>query len=326
MATSPHDALFKATFGQADLAQSELELLLPPDVRRHLDLTSLVVHPGSFVDEELQHTHSDLLYAVRTPAGDAGLVYVLFEHQSSPDPTMPFRLLRYVVRVWERWLRDHPGAKTLPIVLPVLLHHGDSAWRAAPELSSMLDAGPELLDACRPYLPLFRFILDDVAALSPENLATRALGALPRLVQLALWASRSFPRLRDAAPFMRAIARSLARDERTRALLRQVYVYLLRTTAADVDVQAIRTILLDVAGPGGEEDIVNAAEQLMQQGEVRGLRAGIAQVLAARSLPMSELGRARLAATEDVATLTRWLGRAATAGSEAEVFAGAGTP
>jgi hypothetical protein len=103
-------------------------------------------------------------------------------------------------------------------------------------------------------------------------------------------------------------------------------VYLLRTTAADVEVQAIRTILLDVAGPSGEEDVVNAAEQLMQQGEVRGLRAAIAQVLAARSLPMSELGRARLTATEDVATLTRWLGRAATAGSEAEVFAGAGTP
>ena len=169
MASSPHDALFKASFGQPDIARSELELVLPREVIAHLDLATLAVCPGSLVDEELQHTHSDLLYAVRTRAGGQGLVYVVFEHQSSPDATMPFRLLRYMVRVWERWLRDHPGTKTLPIVLPVLLHHGEGTWQAAPELASMLDASPELLEAARPYQPHFRFVLDDLPALSPAN-------------------------------------------------------------------------------------------------------------------------------------------------------------
>jgi predicted transposase YdaD len=41
---------------------------------------------------------------------------LLFEHQSSPDAAMPFRLLRYVVRIWERWRRDHPATTTLPFV------------------------------------------------------------------------------------------------------------------------------------------------------------------------------------------------------------------
>jgi hypothetical protein len=76
---------------------------------------------------------------------------------------------------------------------------------------------------------------------------------------------------------------------------------------------------------------VNAAEQLieqgrahgLEQGEVNGLRAAITHVLAARSLPLSELGRARLTSCADVAVLTAWLERAATATSEAEVFAGA---
>jgi hypothetical protein len=36
---------------------------------------------------------------------------------------------------------------------------------------------------------------------------------------------------------------------------------------------------------------------------------------------LSELGRARVASCSDVATLTAWLERAATAKSEAEVFA-----
>jgi predicted transposase YdaD len=33
MASSPHDALFKETFGQADIARSELEVILPVEVR-----------------------------------------------------------------------------------------------------------------------------------------------------------------------------------------------------------------------------------------------------------------------------------------------------
>jgi hypothetical protein len=262
MVTSPHDALFKASFGQPDIARSELELVLPDDLRALLDLATLALRPGSFVDEELQHTHSDLLYAVRTRTGGLGLVYVLFEHQSSPDPTMPFRLLRYVVRVWEQWLRDHPGATTLPIVLPVLLHHDDAAWRAAPELASMLDASPELLEASRPFVPHFRFVLDDLAVLEPAALASRTLAVWPRLVQLALWASRSFPRLRRAAPFMRLLTASLARDERTRALLTQLFLYVLVTASPDVDVQQIRTILLEVAGPEREEDIMNILREL----------------------------------------------------------------
>jgi hypothetical protein len=89
----------------------------------------------------------------------------------------------------------------------------------APELASMLDASAELLEATRPFVPHFRFVLDDLAALSPAAVSSRSIAALPRLVQLAMWASRSFPRLRDAAPFMRAVVASLTRDDRARALL-----------------------------------------------------------------------------------------------------------
>jgi hypothetical protein len=343
MPSSPHDALFKATFGQPDIARSELELVLPAGVRAHLDLATLEVLPGSFVDEALQHTHTDLLYAVRareprgaadaTDATDAtaaaagatdgteALVYVVFEHQSSQDAAMPFRLLRYLVRVWERWLRDHPDARKLPIVLPVLLHHGEGRWRMATDFASLLDASPELLEAVRPYQPQFRVVLDDLAALSPDALAARALHALGRLVQLALWSSRSMGRLERAAPLMRALAGTLARDARTRALLVQLYAYLWRAAPPDVAADDIRSILLRVAGPHGAEDVVNAGEQLIEQGQVKGLRVAITHVLAARALPLSELGRARVASCADVAVLTAWLERAAMAASEAEVFA-----
>ncbi len=60
-------------------------------------------------------------------------------------------------------------------------------------------------------------------------------------------------------------------------------------------------------------------------GEAPGLRGAIVSVLAARGLGCSEASNAKLAACEDVALLTRWLTRAATASAEAEVFEEAGS-
>jgi predicted transposase/invertase (TIGR01784 family) len=332
-----HDALFKAAFGRPDIARGELALVLPPEVVAHLDLATLSVAPGSFVDDELRHAHSDLLYAVRTRDDRAALVYVLFEHQSTVDRHMPFRFLRYMVRIWERWIRDHPSPVALPLVLPVLLHHGDDRWQAAPELATMLDASPALLEATRPFQPHFRIVLDDLSALSLEELASRVVGSLTRLVRLALWSSRSLDRVLDAAPFMGAIMATLDREQRTRELLEQLHLYLLRTAPRDVDMEQFRTILFRMAGPQGREDVMNAGEQLIQQGvqrgikegiqrgEALGLRGAVASVLAARGLGCSEVSNAKLAACEDVALLTRWLTRAATASAEAEVFGEAGS-
>jgi hypothetical protein len=75
---------------------------------------------------------------------------------------------------------------------------------------------------------------------------------------------------------------------------------------------------------------VNAGEQLIAQGRaegraeglaaglIEGLRSAIGRVLVARSMTVNELGSARLASCSDVATLTVWLERAATAKSEVE--------
>ena len=327
MAPSPHDALFKAAFGQPDIARSELEFLLPPAVRAQIELATLEVAPGSFIDDELRHAHTDLLYTVRTTSGGEALVYVLFEHQSSFDPTMPLRLLRYMVRVWEQWLRDRSPTARLPIVLPVVLHHGPAGWQTSPDFASMLDASPELLAAAGPYLPLFRFVLDDLAVLPLEALASRTLHGLARLVALAFWSSRSFRRLQEAAPLMRAVTGALARDEQTRTLLAHLYLYLLRAAQPDVELEHVRTILLEVAGPQGQEDVVNAAEQLIQQGLQQGLekgrvalRSAITTILSVRDVPLSASGQEKLASCGDLDTLTRWLARAGTAPSESEVF------
>jgi hypothetical protein len=288
---------------------------------------TLAVCPGSFLDDELRSTHADVLYTVRTTTEQEALVYVLFEHQSSHDATMPFRLLRYMVRIWERWQRDHPGVSKLPLVLPLVLHNGETRWRSGRDFASMLDATPPLLAAARPFQPMFEIALDDLAILTAESILARGIHALGRLAQLGLWA-RSRERLESAVPAMRALARTLARDSRTRALLTQLYVYLWSTAPPEVDDEEIRAILLEVAGAEGVEDVVNAGDRLIAKGReqglekgLAGLRGGIETAVTARGLTLSDVARARLAACRDVVVLTTWLGRAVNARSEADVFA-----
>ena len=59
---------------------------------------------------------------------DAG-IYVLFEHQSSGERWMALRLLHYMMAIWDGCIAD--GATVLPVIIPVVRHHGDGGWTAA---------------------------------------------------------------------------------------------------------------------------------------------------------------------------------------------------
>ena len=64
---------------------------------------------GSFIDQELRGSASDLLFEVRSAAAaPRQWLYLLFEHQSQPDRWMALRLLRYCCRIWEADRRDYP--------------------------------------------------------------------------------------------------------------------------------------------------------------------------------------------------------------------------
>ncbi|MGL5018070.1 MAG: Rpn family recombination-promoting nuclease/putative transposase, partial [Luteolibacter sp.] len=84
-AAHTNDGFFKAVFSQPEHATAFFKSHLPPVLTTKIDWPSLVVLPGSFVKTSLQQVHSDLLFSVRV-SGRETLLYLLFEHQSTPDP------------------------------------------------------------------------------------------------------------------------------------------------------------------------------------------------------------------------------------------------
>lgn len=89
----PHDRIFRAVFSDTDEAAGLLQTALPDTIRNHFDWTTLTLLDGSFIDDEMRGSQSDLLYQVEhVGTGQPVSMYLLFEHQSSPDPWMRFRL------------------------------------------------------------------------------------------------------------------------------------------------------------------------------------------------------------------------------------------
>ena len=272
--SNPHDALVKWAFGVPERAADELRAVLPPAFASALDWTTLHLEPGTQVDKELTERHTDLLFSVRTAGGATALLYVLLEHQSSADTLMPWRLLRYVTRIWDRWMEAHPDARKLPAIVPIVLHHGTSDWNAPIELADLIDLEPGSLDQIRAYLPSLRFLLDDLTAETDQRLMARAMNAVGRLVLLALKHGRDADVAAELAKLVTLIDEVLRAPNGAEAL-DTVLRYAMKV--GDVTIERLRRELVPLLGARIEEVIMTAGEKLVEEGRQRGLAQGIQQ-------------------------------------------------
>ena len=117
--SQPHDKLFRAVFSDPVEAAGFLRAYLPESLGRGLRWSTLRLQPGRYVDEELRGSESDLLFAVEHEASPRPVsLYLLFEHQSSPDRWLRLRLLKYCCRIWERDRCERPQERELRPVVP----------------------------------------------------------------------------------------------------------------------------------------------------------------------------------------------------------------
>jgi predicted transposase/invertase (TIGR01784 family) len=320
---SVHDALVKTAFSQVEHAEGELRLALPAALVARIDFSTLTLRPGSFVDEVLKERHSDLLYSVAI-SGRSALIYVLFEHKSKPEDLLPFILLRYMTRVWESWLRDNPGSKTIPAIAPVVLHHGEGGFRKATAFEELFDVDEGTLAALGEHAVRFRFALDDISFEEDEALKARAMSAFARLVLFCLRHVREPDVLLDRLGRWVDLVGEARRAPNGPAALVALFRYILLTNRDDQPEAIIVERLLAAVGEEGKEQILSAGEKLIERGRQKGRgeerRALLLRLLGTRfgALPASVVARVEGA---DLDQLDRWFERGIVAPALAAVFA-----
>ncbi|OBY34650.1 transposase [Providencia rettgeri] len=102
-------------------ARDFFEIHLPEHIKSLCDFNTLSLTNSSFIDKQLRSRLSDVLYSVRTSQGE-GYIYLLVEHQSTPDKLMAWRLMHYAFLAMNQHMQQ--GNTTLPIVVPILFYHG----------------------------------------------------------------------------------------------------------------------------------------------------------------------------------------------------------
>jgi len=323
-ASNPHDALVRGILGVPRHAAAWLRGCLPAGLAAALEPDTLSVVEGSHVDEALRGTESDLIYEVRL-AGRLVLMYVLVEHQSTIDPWMPLRLLRYVVRLWERWRSDHPDARRLPPVLPIVLYHGATPWTAPTSLSDLVDLPEAHREALGRYQPALTIELQDLTAWDDEAIAALSSTATVRASLLFLRDIRS-PALREMLRRAHELLRAVCDEDPSLRSVHLLLEYVLRA-GEDVDLADLR-VVSRALGPAMEDEVMTLAQQLEEQAEQRGVEKGM--VDGRRDL-LRRLLRLRFGALPDrvearvsrgtAEELDRWAERVLDAGSAGEVFA-----
>ncbi|MGE0706727.1 MAG: Rpn family recombination-promoting nuclease/putative transposase [Planctomycetota bacterium] len=314
MTSQPHDALFKASL-TPEAAVALCRAVLPAELAGELAQSALRVERETFIEEALRERRSDVLLSASREGRDT-LLYVLFEHQSSVDPLMAFRVLRYVVRLWSWWLEQEerpPGR--LPLVIPIVVYHGVRPWSAAQEVHELVELPGSLAGRRLAFVPSLRYVLDDLGRTSDEEL--RARGAPPfaaiawiflRHVHepelgLELWI--------QCADLLREL---LTRSSEWRESLERLVRYSMQnglTTAEELSAELSRS-----AGPDAGRQAMNYLEQL----ELKGERRLLLRLLRKRfgSLPAELEQRVESASQTE---LERWADRVLTAASLEEVFA-----
>ncbi|MEQ4734063.1 MULTISPECIES: Rpn family recombination-promoting nuclease/putative transposase [unclassified Providencia] len=116
-----HDAAFKRFMSNIDSARDFFEIHLPKHIKSLCDFTTLKLTNSSFIDKQLRSRLSDVLYSVQTSHG-TGYIYLLVEHQSTPDKLMAWRLMHYAFLAMNQHMQQ--GSTVLPLVIPILFYHG----------------------------------------------------------------------------------------------------------------------------------------------------------------------------------------------------------
>ncbi len=259
---NPHDKFFRASMQYPEVVRDFLDAHLPAEIKSKIDFKSIVVCPNTFIDEELKLSQSDVLLK-STIEEKVGYIYILCEHQSTPDPLMPFRLLKYLVKIWDYHLAHTKPKNKLPfpLIVPIIFYTGKGTYNAPRSIKEL----------CGEQAELMRQILSDPFSVIDVN-------TIPESVLISRPWSGSMEfimrhRFRQHISLeIEKIAENVNRlmlEEKSQFVL-QLLSYILAIDDEHRTTQELIELVRDKLSPKAGDEIMSLAEQLQREGDLKG--------------------------------------------------------
>jgi predicted transposase/invertase (TIGR01784 family) len=156
-----HDLFFKKSFSEREVISEFIRLYLPKEIGEHADLKKLKLRDTSSIDDGQKESRADLLYEIEVDVSKEekkkALIYLLFEHKSSPDRKVSLQLMKYAINIL--WHRATQNLEYCPI-FPVVVYHGKVPWNVG---RYMQDEYPPLSEETKEFFPNYQYHLIDLS-------------------------------------------------------------------------------------------------------------------------------------------------------------------
>jgi len=263
--SDPHDRFFRELFSRPETGRDFLANYLPSHIAECLDLESLELSKGSFTDKELGKHFSDMLYKVRLKNSGFAYIYILLEHKSYPDHLVSFQLLRYMVRIWENLFKTDTKLKSLPPIIPIVIYHGKSEWKIAPEFHSLIDNFHNLEE----FIPDFKYLLCNISDYSDDEIR----GAVILRVGMLIFKYVFREELPERLPEILGLLRKLLTKRTGMEYLETILTYLVNATEKLTE-EDLGKAVHSVLNLKGDDLMATLSEKWRKEGEKKGKMEG----------------------------------------------------
>ena len=276
--SNPHDQFFRTAMADKRVATQFLKAHLPKGLCQQIDCDCLNMEPRSFINDVRKETTVDVLFKTRI-AEEEAYIYLLMEHQSTPDELMPFRILKYSCNAIDYCLKTSK-TKKIPFIYPLVIYHGRQPYPFSTDINDLVDAPKELLEQY--FLKPFQLL--DLGRIDDETIRQHAWSGIMEFALKHIFARDILPHLRNIADLMRQVDKQGGSD-----CLALVLQYLLERGELS-DKEAFFNLIDQQISHQVGEKIMSLAEQLkqegMREGELKGKLEIAQRMLAEGSDPV----------------------------------------
>jgi predicted transposase/invertase (TIGR01784 family) len=264
---NPHDKMFRASMNSPMVAKEFLEAHLPDVIKDKIDWQSIITCPNTFIDEELKLTQSDVLLQVKI-SGSNAYIYILAEHQSKADPIMPFRLLKYMVKIWDYHQAKHKSKNNLPfpVIVPMVFYTGKNIYNAPRSIWELCGSQADLMKNIlnQPFC-----LVDLSQAVAEELIARPWSGTMEFIMRHRFRQHLS----QELALIADNINRLLLVDKSQFVL--QLLSYMLAIDEEHHSASELIALIQNKLAPQAGDEIMSLAEILKEEGRKNGIQEGM---------------------------------------------------
>jgi len=260
-----HDKFFKQIFSDVSNTSDFIQGILPKQLLSKLDLPSLTLENGTYINKHLKETFSDLIYSINYAGEKQIQISLLFEHKSYPEKFPHIQLLEYQLNVFKSQIKQK---KELTPIIPLVVYHGKRTWYYKPftDYFSYMD------ETLKAYLPGFEYLLCDFSKLETNdivnNLFTKDMTKITVALMKLIFSKKS---LEESLVTILNIGAGKYTGADGKTFLETVINYLF--SAGDIEPEIVIDTVTKISEEGGERAMTTATK-LMERGRTAGRQEG----------------------------------------------------